>query len=396
MIMRQKGPVRRSKMQDGSLQAGRSTIRVAHLSSVHPPYDNRIFWKECAALVEAGYDVCLIAPMKHPGRGRASNGVEIIGVKQRSGRMARMMLSTLAVAAAAVRQNAAVYHFHDPELLPAGFALRLIGKRLVYDVHEDYPLDILSKDWIPSRLRVVVARAATAVEWIAARVLSGIVVASPIVADRFPPNRVALVQNFVRTADFANVARPPLAGRRAVAYVGAITKERCAFEMVQAIGRLEKHPNVQLILAGEMDTPLLAHALAETPGWRRVDYRGHQDRAGVQRALSEARAGLVVLYPTAGYIESQPTKLYEYMAAGIPVIASDFPRFRELVEGNGCGLCVPSRDVAAITAAIEWIFNHPAEAELMGKRGQELVRRHFCWEQEAETLLRFYDRILGR
>jgi glycosyltransferase involved in cell wall biosynthesis len=322
--------------------------------------------------------------------------VEIVGVKHRSGRLARMTVSTLAVVAAAVRRNAAVYHFHDPELLPLGLLLRLIGKRVIYDVHEDLPRDILFKDWISPPWRTGVARAAAAAEWIAARLLSGVVAATPTIAERFPPNRVALVQNFVRMSEFATDTEPALAARHAVAYVGAITKERCAFEMVEAIARLQNYRDAQLILAGEMGPPSLCATLVETAGWHRVDYRGRQDRAGVQRILSEARVGLAILYPTPGYVESQPTKLFEYMAAGIPVIASDFPRFREIIEGNECGLCVPSRDVSAIAAAIEWIFDHPAEASRMGKRGQELVRRHFRWEQEAETLLRFYDRILSR
>jgi glycosyltransferase involved in cell wall biosynthesis len=369
-------------------------VRVAHLSSVHPPDDNRIFWKECSALAQAGHDVCLIAAMERPGTGRAPNGVKIVGIKRRSGRLARMTVSTLAVAVAAVRQNAAVYHFHDPELLALGLALRLIGKRVIYDIHEDLPRDILFKDWIRPRWRKSVARAAAGAEWIGARLLSGVVAATPVIAERFPRNRVALVQNFVRTSEFDTDDGPPLAMRQAIAYVGAITRERCAFEMVEAIARVGKYPDAQLILAGEMDPPSLGAALAEVPGWRRVDYKGRQDRAGVQRILSDTRIGLALFYPMRSYVESQPTKLFEYMAAGIPVIASDFPRFREIVEGNGCGLCVPSRDVAAIAAAIERIFDDPAEAVRMGQRGRELVRRHFCWKQEAETLLGFYDRIL--
>jgi glycosyltransferase involved in cell wall biosynthesis len=379
----------------GSLDASASARPVVHLTSVHPAYDNRIFWKECASLAEAGHDVCLIAPMAQSGAGRTANRVKIIGIKRRSGRLARMTLSTIAVAAAAVRTNAALYHFHDPELLPVGLVLRLLGKPVIYDVHEDVPRDILFKDWIPRPWRGVVSSAAAASEWLAARLLSGIVAATPVIAARFPAGRVALVQNFARMSEFAAHSGPSVAARRAVAYVGSITKDRGAFDMVAAMGRVEKYPDVRLILAGEISPHSLATDLAHASGWCRVDYRGYQDRAGVQRVFSEARVGLAVLHPIRTFIDAQPTKLFEYMAAGIPVIASDFPRFREIVERNGCGLWVPSRDVGAITSAIEWMFDHPAEAERMGRRGQDAVQQHFSWEKEAETLLGVYDQILG-
>ena len=109
--------------------------------------------------------------------------------------------------------------------------------------------------------------------------------------------------------------------------------------------------------------------------------------------LMEASAGLAVLHPVQSYVESQPVKIFEYMAAGLPVIASDFPRFRELVEQNGCGICVPPRDPAAIAAAIEWIFDHPLEAAEMGRRGRRLALDSFNWKSEEDTLLRFYQRV---
>jgi glycosyltransferase involved in cell wall biosynthesis len=102
----------------------------------------------------------------------------------------------------------------------------------------------------------------------------------------------------------------------------------------------------------------------------------------------------VLYHPVQSYIDCQPTKLFEYMAAGLPVIAADFPKFREIVEGNRCGLCVPPRDVDAIASAIEWIFEHPAESENMGKRGREAVLKSLNWESEEQELLRFYERIV--
>jgi glycosyltransferase involved in cell wall biosynthesis len=305
-------------------------------------------------------------------------------------------MSTLAVAVAGLRRNGTVYHFHDPELIPIGLALRLLGKRVIYDVHEDLPRDILFKDWIPRRLRGPVSRLAAALEWIAGHTLSGIVAATPTIARRFPDRRTALVQNFARPCEFAVEEGLPCSDRRAAAYVGGLTRERCAVEMVEAIAKVARFPDVRLLIAGDIDPPALAERLAASKGWPRVDYRGRQSREGVRRLLAEASVGLAVFHPISIFIESQPVKIYEYMAAGLPVIAADFPGFREIVEKNGCGICVPPRDPAAIAAAIEWIFDHPAKAAEMGQRGRSLVLNTFNWDREAETLLRFYDLVLAK
>jgi glycosyltransferase involved in cell wall biosynthesis len=369
-------------------------IGVVHLSSAHRADDDRIFWKECLSLTRAGYGVSLVVSEDHP-TSREAHDVRIIAVNRRSGRLGRMLTSAAGVAAAGLRQRGTVYHFHDPELIPAGLMLRLLGKRVIYDAHEDLPRDILFKDWIPERLRGPASRAAAAIEWIAGHTLSGVVAATPTIARRFPEGRTALVQNFARPCEFAVGDDLPRSDRRAVAYVGGVTLERCAVEMVEAIAMVERFPEVRLLVAGPMSSPALKERLAASKGWPRVDYRGLQSRAGVRRLLAETSVGLAVFHPVQSYIESQPVKIFEYMAAGLPVIAADFPRFREIVEENGCGLCVPPQDPAAIASAIEWVFERPTEAEEMGRRGRRLVHDTFNWGHEAETLLRLYDRILA-
>jgi glycosyltransferase involved in cell wall biosynthesis len=377
--------------------AGKNRLRVIHLSSGHYADDSRIFWKECVSLARAGYDVTFIVPrdrlLSEGNREIVREGVRILAVKRYPERLWRLLATPVAVVLAGVRQGGSVFHFHDAELIPLGLLLRAFGKRVIYDAHEDFPRDVLIKHWIPHGLRRPVSLVVALIEWIAGHCLSGVVAATPQIARRFPSNRIALVQNFALESEFAERHEVPYRDRRAVAYVGGISTDRCAVEMVQSIGRIEQFPDVSLIIAGIANPPSLLEELAMLPGWSRVAYRGHQDRAGVRSILAESRAGLVLFRPLQSYIESQPIKLFEYMAAGIPVIAADFPRFREVVEANRCGICVPPNDVAAIASAIDWLLAHPAEAEEMGRRGRDLVKKSFSWSHEERELLEFYERI---
>ncbi len=110
--------------------------------------------------------------------------------------------------------------------------------------------------------------------------------------------------------------------------------------------------------------------------------------------MAACRLGLVTFLPAPNHTESQPNKLFEYMAAGLPVVASDFPLWRHIVESSQCGLLVDPSDPGKIAEAIEWILRHPQEAEAMGRRGAEAVRQTYNWGSEAKTLLDLYRQLL--
>jgi glycosyltransferase involved in cell wall biosynthesis len=130
--------------------------------------------------------------------------------------------------------------------------------------------------------------------------------------------------------------------------------------------------------------------MAKRAGWQKTDHLGFQDRSGVARVLQTSRAGLVILHPVQNYVDSLPVKLFEYMSAGLPVIASDFPLWREIVEGSGAGLLIDPLDPSAIAGAMQWILENPGEAEAMGQRGRQAVIERYNWAQEAQKLLAAY------
>jgi glycosyltransferase involved in cell wall biosynthesis len=205
------------------------------------------------------------------------------------------------------------------------------------------------------------------------------------VAERFPAGKTVVVRNFPRLEEAESFGGPPLAERPPeLVYLGGVTADRGAREIVQAV---ELVPEATVVLAGRVQPPALAQELRHD----RVQLAGWLDRAGVAEALRRARAGLLVLHPRRAYVDALPVKLFEYMAAGIPFVASDFPLWRELADG--CGLFVDPRDPQAIAAAMGRLLADPDEAARLGARGRELVEERYNWEQESGQLLALYERL---
>ncbi len=363
------------------------------MTSVHSALDVRIFHRHCKSLVRAGYEVVLIA--SHPQDAKV-DGVQIRAIPRRYNRLLRMTCSVWQVFRQALREQADVYHFHDPELIPVGALLAARGKCVVYDVHEDLPADVRYKPYLAAWLRPSLSWFIDRFEKAASHWFSGIVSATRPIADRFAlSNKNSIVVHNFPILDEVPVHLVPWDSRRSsIAYVGSITEARGVRELVTAINLLPEYLNPRLVLAGSFAPTSLKDTMAEVPGWRRVDYLGVVDRCGVAKILSSARIGAVILHPEPNFVRAMPIKLFEYMAYGIPVVASDFPLWREMIQDARCGLMVDPLDPRAIAKAIEYLLNHPAEAEAMGRRGREAVERNYNWRGEEEKLMHFYRDLL--
>ncbi|MBV8270725.1 MAG: glycosyltransferase family 4 protein [Cupriavidus sp.] len=363
--------------------------RICHLTSAHPWDDTRIFHKQAKTLASAGFDVHLVAARTDS---KLVDGVHVHGVRGPSGgRLSRMIGTAWRVIREGRRLRADIYHFHDPELLPWVWLLRLRGARVVYDVHEDLPRDIMTKAWIPSPLRRLAAGFFEMVENLVAQRVSAVVAATPHIRDRFARigAQSIAVCNFPRLEELAP-AEPGVQRRRQVCYVGGLAPVRGLRELVLAIDAV---PDVELALCGDFSDPGFEAELRALPGWAKVRFHGYVGRAAIAQVLAESVAGLVVLQPVESYKDALPVKMFEYMASGIPVIASDFPLWREIVEGHRCGLCVTPAGPeapAAIAGAISYLLEYPETAAQLGANGRNAVEQHFSWGCEAERLVALY------
>jgi glycosyltransferase involved in cell wall biosynthesis len=371
----------------------RSPVAV-HVTTVHSATDTRIFVKQCTSLHRAGFRVALVAPGE---RDQELDGIYIAAVRMRGGRLRRMTLGVASTLRRALRMRGDIYHLHDPELVTAALALRGLGKKVVVDVHEDIPGQILSKSWVPRPLRPPLSLFGVGVERLLACAGSAVVTATPTVLERFPASKRALVQNYPILDELSTEEGTPYALRPAVvAYVGGVTAARGIVEMTRAMALLPTDLDARLAVAGVVNPPQLLNALRAIPGADKVELLGWQNRTSVRSLLARARLGIVVFHPVPNHVDAQPTKLFEYMSVGIPVVAADFPRWRDIVQTTGCGLMVDPLDPADIARAIRWLLENPDEAEEMGRKGREAVRRQYNWEAQARTLVGVYERLLSR
>jgi hypothetical protein len=366
------------------------------MTSVHSAVDIRIFEKECRSLAHAGFQVTCIG--SHPNDATIDH-VQIKSVVRERSRLARMTRTVWRVYREAVKQDADVYHFHDPELIPVGLVLLARGKAVIYDIHDDLVKDIFVKPYLPVWSRQSIAWIMEKVERSACRSFSALVAVTPTIADRFRSvnRRTVVVYNYPRTNELILDRQPqPWVSRgQSVAYVGGMMAIRAIREMVEAMSFLPKTLAATLELAGpHPGGEASVQELSALPGWERVRYHGYLSQSNTFEILYGVRAGLVLFHPLPSHFEAMPQKLFEYMGAGLPVIASDFPLWRRILGEVGCGIFVNPQDPRAIAKAIEFVLTNPKEAEEMGSRGRAAVLEHYNWDVQAERLVNLYSELV--
>lgn len=365
--------------------------KVAHLTSAHTRYDTRIFLKMCSSLAKKGY---LVTQIVADGKGNEiCNGVQIEDVGSSKGRVDRIRNVPKRIFAKAVTLNADLYHLHDPELIPLGLKLKRIGRRVVFDFHEDVPKQLLAKPYLNKALLWVLSKSFAMFESYACKRFDGIIAATPFIRDKFLifHNNTVDINNFPLLGELA--PENSWGKKQAeVCYVGGIAKIRGITEVCNAMVLVKS--NSRLNLCGGFVEADIEKLVKSSTGWTRINELGFVDRAGVREVLSRSVAGLVTLHPVINYIDALPIKMFEYMSAGIPVIASDFPLWREIIQGNDCGLLVDPLNPVAIASAIDYFLSNPVVAQRMGTNGFKAVNQRYNWIIEEEKLFAFYEKIL--
>ena len=360
-------------------------ISVCHVTSVHPRYDVRILHKECMSLARHGFAVALLVNDTLPDE--EFENVEIISTQFKPrNRFDRMFISKKRIRNHMREIDADIYHFHDPELLPLGKRLKKSGKIVIYDSHEDVPRQLLAKTWIPRWMRKPISFVYEKYENRIVRSLDAVVVPTPHIRDRFINYNIntTIVANYPLKQEFSETL-VPVEKKEQACYVGGITRQRGIMQIAEATHRA----NMKLVLCGRFESDILKEELLNR--YSHIEYLGIVDRNVISEVIRSSILGFVTLLYTPNHYYSYPIKMFEYMAGGIPVIASDFPLWKTLVEDNQCGICVNPERIEEIVSAIDFISAHSDKANQMGERGREKVLTEYNWDAESQKLIDLYQ-----
>ncbi|MBC2724844.1 MAG: glycosyltransferase family 4 protein [Desulfosporosinus sp.] len=371
------------------------SVKICILTTIHSVFDVRIFHKEAKTLVQAGYDVTLI--VQHD-KNEIVDGVNIIALPRPRSRFRRFFGLTWQAFRLALHQRADVYHFHDPELLPIGILLKLFTHaKVIYDVHEDYRQIIRLKYWLPKPIRGFVANLVGYVEVIGGSIFDAVITVTEFIQVRFPSDKVVVIKNYPLLDLEGNDSNPARSGSGIkLVYVGGLNRGRGIYEMIKAMAYLDRRRKVRLRLLGrfdELDELNTDKKICTLPGFKQTELVGWIPHPKVYDYLHTSHIGLVCLHPVGGYPLGLPVKLFEYMAAGLPVIASEFPLWKEIIEGNRCGLTVDPLNPRGIAKAIEYLIKHPELRQEMGANGRQAVQEKYNWGQESKKLLNLYTKL---
>lgn len=349
-------------------------MRVLVGTVVHHPQDARILHRQIRALLDAGHEVLYLAPFTATGTTPWSELVPL-DVPRAVG---RQRLDALRAARRLIRAHAPYVDavlVHDPELL---LAVRGVdGPAVVWDVHEDTAAAMTLKPWLPKPLRPAGAAAARRAERWAERHLH-LLLAEEGYRDRFAGEH-PVVPNLTRVPESV----PPPDDARVV-YVGWLSRARGAPEMVGLAERLRGSALVELVGPADGETRV-ALEQADRDGLLR--WHGLLPNDQALELMHGAAAGLSLLHDEPNYRHSQPTKVIEYMAHGLPVVTTPLPEPAALVERFGCGLVVPFADAEGTAAAVRTLLDDPERRRTMAAAGHAAAREHFDWGRHAEAFV---------
>jgi glycosyltransferase involved in cell wall biosynthesis len=335
-------------------------------------------------LAEEGYDVSLVVA---GATSEEINGVKVIGyTKNMGGRVRRMIHTSFFDMLKVCRSlNADIYHFHDPELIFVGLYLKLLGKKVIYDIHENNPASILSKPYIKSEwAKKTLSMAFDLFERTTVGFFDALVTARPDIIKRFKHHNMITLRNFPILPDFSKINNIAIKKTKpSVIFVGGMTPLRGINELLDAFTTLDEY---ELWLLGPVNDSALKQRIEKQP--KNVKYFGVVEAFEIFAYIQAADAGIITFLPAPNHMETLATKPFEYMACGKPMIMSDFPYWRETF-GNSA-IYVNPTDPQGIAESVKKLFLDKEKMISMGKFNQRLATEEYNWNREKEKLLNLY------
>jgi glycosyltransferase involved in cell wall biosynthesis len=371
----------------------KNIMHVVHVTSVHAVDDVRILKKQCVSLFKMGYEVSLLA-MNY--KEDIINGILIKLLPISENRFTRMLRAIYPTVRIAMNEKGNIYHLHDPELLITGQILRLFGKKVIFDMHENLGADIRTKQYFPNYFLPLIA-----ILWkLSERVL---LYRIPVI---FAERSYKEDYNWIRRS--VEILNMPLIDellkikvekkhKFTLGYCGTICEDRGSLVMLHTIQILKsRNIDVNLLCVGKDNTGHLKKMIKINRLDENVTCIDRVSPEIAWKLTAACHIGLALIPPEPKNLKSFFTKIPEYMALGMPVVASHFPLLKQVIETNKCGICVNPKNPEKAANAIEYLLKNPSECKKMGERGREAAIREFDWKNEGKKLFNFYHEVLEK
>lgn len=364
-------------------------MNICHLTTVHKRYDSRIFWRMCSTLVKNGFIVNLVVA---DGKGdEINNGVYIWDIGKPKDRIDRILNFGKKILKKALELDCRVYHFHDPELIPVALSLKKNKKKVIYDVHEDYPIQFLYKYYLNYLyLNKIMAFFFDIYEKVSSSKFDFVITATDFIKKKFESkvSNIVSIFNYPLLEEFENFINWE-ERKNFIIYSGLISKYR-GFSQILQVAKCLK---LDLILAGEFENTKLKQEFKNTD-LSNIKYLGFLDRENLRRELISSKIGLSILWPTEQYLYSLPSKIFEYMGFGVIPVISNFKFWKEFFSNIEGIFFVDPFDDNSICEIIKYILNNQ---DLMKKYSLDLrniIFSKYNWESEAKKLVNVYKSLI--
>ena len=369
-------------------------MKICMLTTIHPPFDTRIFHKESKSLLKAGHSVTIVAPHDSTDK-KNVDGINIVTVKKPGSKILHP-ITLMRVFIAGLRQDCDVYHCHEPGSLFVCILLKILRrKKLVYDAHEYFPELIARNSFFPVIIRPIIEKICLLEEKVMCIFPDIIITVDQVLLNYYQTlsSEVVIISNYAIINLYTEkVEKYP---HPTIVYAGALTKERGIFELIQAYeGIIEKIPDARLLIIGNFIDSVFEnyiHDYIDSKMLKGVRFTGFIPHEQVIVHLKKSAIGAIILQPVERYKKAVPVKLFEYMMSEIPVIISDFEFNREIMQDTNCGIVVDPENIQQITEAFHWLLDHPVEAKRMGENGRKAVEEKYNWERMEKRLFELYE-----
>lgn len=372
--------------------------KICHITTVHEKYDDRIFMKELLSL-SSRYDCTLIAPGEHE---ETKDGIRIIPIKKYKSRYKRFSKTTREAYKKAKKQRADLYHFHDPEFLPWAILLKFFGKKIIQDISEEYLSSIMNRDYLPKISRYIFYGIYWLLQKVGFHLFDGLVVESKEYLTFCPKSKTVILPNYFELRLFDTLSLRDLKrGKNDIVnclYLGGMTRIRGIYELIRAIILLnEKRVRYRLNLIGPIsEGPLEQFIMESSRQYDFIVYHGRFERKKALELASQNDIGIITVYPIKNYMISSPIKLFEYLALGLGVVASDFPKWHKILKNVDYVEYVDPQDINSIANGIERLANKLKGAPPSFREDMKaFVFKNYSWESVEGRLFELYERILS-